>query len=96
MDLEISSALIIPIEMQKKYLERRSTDVGTLYDALVHGTWQDFSRIGHQIKGNASSFGYPELEAIGCELEAAGLGKDEGRAETSLAAFRGWVDASLL
>lgn len=59
----------LPIEMYKKYIERRKADVTQLQEAVSSGSVEVFKRIGHQIRGNASSFGFEDLAQIGTEME---------------------------
>ena len=39
----------------------------------------DFAKvetIGHQLKGNAATFGFPDLALVGIDLEKAGINQD--------------------
>lgn len=59
----------LPIEMYKKYIERRKADVTQLQEAVSSGSVEVFKRIGHQIRGNAASFGFEDLADIGSRME---------------------------
>jgi HPt (histidine-containing phosphotransfer) domain-containing protein len=89
----MSFALTIPKEMREKYLERRARDVDLLGEALAKGELGEFRRIGHQLKGNAPTFGFQLLADIGREMEAAGERGDAQAARNSLQAFRDWLIA---
>jgi HPt (histidine-containing phosphotransfer) domain-containing protein len=54
-----------------RYLEHREADVATLRDALAQEDYEAVARIGHNLRGNGVSFGFPELRAIGERIEAA-------------------------
>lgn len=70
------SGIDIPDEMKAKYIERRKQDYATCVDALVKNDFETFLRIGHQLKGNAASFGYDDLGIIAAELEKAAKTQD--------------------
>jgi HPt (histidine-containing phosphotransfer) domain-containing protein len=60
----------LPPSMYVNYLARRKADHARLTAAM--GSPQgidDFKTVGHQIKGNASSFGFNELVSIGEAME---------------------------
>lgn len=65
----------LPNEMIDLYVHRRHEDVRILRASLDSGCIDEVNRIGHQIAGNARSFGFPELERIGEKLES--LTKEE-------------------
>lgn len=60
----------LPPEMIVAYRERRKEDLRVLEKALEEKNIEPFHRIGHQWSGNARSYGFPELETIGLEMEA--------------------------
>lgn len=59
----------IPFEMQQIYWLRRKTDLENLKHALDAKTPELFQKIGHQLKGNAISFGFVELSELGQRME---------------------------
>jgi HPt (histidine-containing phosphotransfer) domain-containing protein len=83
--------LVIPEEARLRYLERRQKDIETLAAALPLRGFDEFKRIGHQLKGNAASFGYNDLEKIAVRLEAAGESRDAQEAAHQLDSFRTWL-----
>lgn len=86
MDAEIS----IPAEIREKYLVRRKNDIETLKASHASRSLEDFKRIGHQLKGNAASFGYMELEKIAIAMENAALKGDAFEAGKQLELFEKW------
>lgn len=82
--------MVVPKELREKYLQRRESDIAVLHDALVTHTFDEFKRIGHQLKGNAASFGYNELESIAIRLEKAGEKSDHAEASALLQLFEKW------
>ncbi|MGE0526555.1 MAG: Hpt domain-containing protein [Bdellovibrionales bacterium] len=88
MDTEI----VIPEEARQRYLERRQKDIETLRAALSVHMFEEFKRIGHQIKGNAASFGYGDLEKVAVQLEQAGERQDTQEAARQLDLFQKWLE----
>lgn len=83
--------LIIPEEARIKYIERRKKDIDSLKSALELNTYEEFKRVGHQLKGNAASFGYMELEKVAIQMEQAGEKRDHLEATRQLEAFEQWL-----
>lgn len=65
----MTTKIIIPEDVRKKYLERRKKDLADCRHALSKFDFKCFSVIGHQIKGNAITFGFNELAPIALEME---------------------------
>ncbi len=84
--------MIIPEEARLKYIERRKKDIESLRAALSQRTFDEFKRVGHQLKGNAASFGYMELEKVAIQLEAAGDKQDLHEASRQLGLFEQWFN----
>lgn len=82
--------LIIPQEARLKYIERRKKDIESLKAALEVRNYEEFKRIGHQLKGNAVSFGYADLEKIAIQMEQAGDKRDHLETSRQLEAFEQW------
>lgn len=63
--------LEIPHEAILKYMERRQVDIQKCREALKDKDLSVIETIGHQLKGNGITFGFPEISAIGEALESA-------------------------
>lgn len=87
----MDAEMIIPEEARLKYIERRRKDVESLRTALASNTFDEFKRIGHQLKGNAVSFGYADLEKVAIQMEAAGEKQDHLEASRQLEQFEQWL-----
>lgn len=61
----------IPHEAVVKYMERRKTDVEKCRIALQSGELSVLETVGHQLKGNGITFGFPEISTIGEAMEIA-------------------------
>lgn len=66
----------LPIELKKKYLDRRREDIKLLRHTLDQGDFSHALRVGHQVKGNAVTFEVPKLAPIGNEMETAAKRRD--------------------
>ena len=81
------SNIDIPEEARQKYIERRKTDLENCKKALQQKDFDAIARVGHQVKGNASTFGYEELGSIAIEMEKSALSKDAGKLDSVLTKF---------
>ena len=86
----MSDEITIPVEVRQRYIERRQKDIEVLRTALSSRALDEFARIGHQLKGNAASFGYSDLEKIAIQLEQAGIKRDTIEASRILQMFEDW------
>ncbi len=77
----------LPKEMRMEYLQRREKDLQDLTVALANLDWTVLRTIGHQLKGNGESYGFPSLGAIGKDLEEAAKQTARKRAEDILNKF---------
>ena len=82
----------IPQEIRDRYIERRQSDIQLLRTAIRTQALEEFERIGHQLKGNASSFGYSDLEKVAIKMELAGENRDMAEASVQLALFEKWYE----
>jgi HPt (histidine-containing phosphotransfer) domain-containing protein len=68
--------MLVPEKLKIKYLNHRLEDVKRLRFELEMGDYAFAMKIGHQIKGNAVTFGIPQMAGVGVELEKAAQKKD--------------------
>jgi HPt (histidine-containing phosphotransfer) domain-containing protein len=88
----MTDEIIIPDDLRQRYLQRRLQDVAALSEAVKICNFDLFKQVGHQIKGNALTFGYKELEKIAENLEQAGDAKDKIQSLRTLEALKLWLD----
>ncbi len=81
----------LPMELYMRYFERRVADAAKLNTALDQNSIEEFQTIGHQIKGNASSFGFDDLAVIGREMESLSLDQLSHRGRELLNQFEKWI-----
>lgn len=61
----------LPYEAISKYIDRRRGDILNCRQALEIGDLSVIQAVGHQLKGNGITFGFPEISHIGEALETA-------------------------
>ncbi|MBC7419692.1 MAG: Hpt domain-containing protein [Bdellovibrio sp.] len=81
----------IPEEAIIKYVERRKQDLADCRAAISKLDFKVLERVGHQIKGNASTFGFDELSKIAIEMENQALKKDVEKLKTALSRFESYL-----
>ena len=85
------SGIDIPEEMKVKYIERRKQDYEACLKALETNDFETFLRIGHQLKGNAASFGYDDLGLIAAALENAAKAQDLSLIKNLVSQFQSFL-----
>ena len=61
----------ISIDQKKKYLNRRIEEIETLKRCIQISDFDLAGNIGHKLKGNGVTFGFPEISVIGNRIEQA-------------------------
>lgn len=74
----------IPDEVRLKYFERRMTDVKKCTEAITSKDFKFLQKVGHDLKGNALTFGFEPLAAIGESLENAAIEQNIDSARESV------------
>ncbi|HEX7675646.1 MAG TPA: Hpt domain-containing protein [Bdellovibrio sp.] len=91
----MASGLSVPKESQIRYLSRRQEEIAKVLAELEQGDFELAKKVGHQMKGNASTFNFPELESLGKKLDAAALDKDLEAARSSVNEISAMVEKLL-
>jgi len=81
----------LPLELRERYLIRREKDVVDCDVALVEKNSAVLERVGHQLKGNAATYGYPELGAIGADMENAAKNNNWAEMELQTEKFKQFI-----
>lgn len=71
-------------EMKFLYLKRRTAELLECQLALKSRNFSYLEKVGHQVKGNAVSFGFEKFLPIAVALEGAAQSKDTRRLESIL------------
>lgn len=67
----------VPVELKIKYLSRRIEDIEKLKLSLEKGDFTLALKLGHQVKGNADTFEFPQMANLGKEIEKAAKAQDK-------------------
>ncbi len=67
----------VPVELKRKYLERRIQDIDHLISSLESDDFGPAIKLGHQVKGNAVTFDFPQMAPLGIEIENAAKNQDK-------------------
>ena len=82
----------LPKQMREDYVVRRKADFETLSQTLANDSVEEFKRIGHQLAGNAESYGFPDLGQIGVKMESLNSTTLKTQGPDLVAAFKKWMD----
>jgi HPt (histidine-containing phosphotransfer) domain-containing protein len=82
----------IPDEARLKYIERRKKDIETCKTAILNQDYKVLETLGHQIKGNAASYGFDNLAPIAANLEETAKEKDLDKINVVLDSFEAAVE----
>lgn len=61
----------VPVELKKNYLQRRIKDIQQSQHTLNSGDYNLALKLGHQVKGNAETFEFPQIAPLGTAIEQA-------------------------
>jgi HPt (histidine-containing phosphotransfer) domain-containing protein len=85
--------LRISAERIRVYVERRREELARCQAGLRSGDYDWAELMGHRLRGNAATFGFPELGEIGERIERAARDRDRAGLEREVARFSDWVAA---
>ena len=85
----------VPVQLRHRYFERRQHDLAECLRSLEQGEYPVIEKVGHQLKGNAASYGYPELSEIGKKMEHEALMQDRQQLYNTLGEFADWIEKRL-
>jgi HPt (histidine-containing phosphotransfer) domain-containing protein len=77
-----------------RFIAHRADDVSAIQVALERGDYGTVARLGHNMRGNGHSYGFPDIAAIGERMEAAARAQDVAGMREQLAALEDWVSRS--
>jgi HPt (histidine-containing phosphotransfer) domain-containing protein len=82
---------IIDMEARRRYTSRRFADLVRCRECLERRDFETIQTIGHNLKGNGSSFGFPELSALGEKIESSARELNDGETELLVDRLEEWV-----
>lgn len=81
------------LELQPRYLANRRRDLLALQQALAAGDFETIRSIGHNCKGTAKGYGFPEISVASAAVEQAARSRDPESLETAIGEFERLVHA---
>jgi HPt (histidine-containing phosphotransfer) domain-containing protein len=86
-----STRVRVAAQLLPKFIGHRERDVSTIRLALEHGDFETISRIGHNMRGNGVSYGFPEIGTLGERLEKAANTTDVQAVREQVTLLEAWV-----
>lgn len=83
---------LIDREARFRYVERRRKDLINCRESLEHKDFSLLETVGHNLKGNGISFGFPELSALGETLEKSAKQSNFANCQESLNRLETWIE----
>ena len=81
----------LPRHILGRYIEHRRRDLKECLSSLKRHQYEKIEKVGHQLKGNGTTFGHPELSSIGEKLEESARDQNMEMLGKSLEEFSDWV-----
>jgi HPt (histidine-containing phosphotransfer) domain-containing protein len=81
----------LPPELYQNYHKRRKADLERLRKAAQDNDVEPFNTLGHQLKGNAPTYGYDDLAELGKQMEALSVGELGTKGPQILQAMELWI-----
>ena len=91
MDNRYLSLDLIDSEALQRYKSRRHADLVRCRECLKNRDYETIQNIGHNLKGNGSSFGFPELSSLGEKIEISARELNEGQIALLVDRLEEWV-----
>ncbi len=89
----MNSPLHLPTDdLKLQYVNRRREELGVYMQALKTQDFESIAHIGHRMRGNGISFGFPELSELGEKMEEAAKAKELMTLRSLSIDFTNWVD----
>jgi HPt (histidine-containing phosphotransfer) domain-containing protein len=79
------------LELQQRYIGHRERDVATIIAAMKRDDFELIATLGHNMRGTGTSYGYPEIGAIGEQLEAAATQRNVVLLGDQLESLDAWI-----
>jgi len=82
----------IPEALIQNYLKRRIEEIHLLEKALSEEDYSVIFRVGHQLKGNGTMFGFPGISELGSKIEKGSLIRNRNDLSTMIGEYRELLD----
>lgn len=80
-------------ELRNQYIQRRHEELGTYMQSLKSRDFEMMGHIGHRMRGNGISFGFPELSVLGEKIEMAAKKQEISELRFLSIEFTNWIDS---
>jgi len=80
--------------LEAKFIAHRENDVAIILGSLEEDDFETVARVGHNLRGNGPSYGFPELAVVGEALERAAQARDVDRVRAAAAQVEAWTVAA--
>jgi HPt (histidine-containing phosphotransfer) domain-containing protein len=87
-----ATALELIAAARPRYLCNRRADVAALLLAHEQRDLETLRTLSHRMKGTGASYGFPDVSAIGAQIEAAGRASNLEAAELAIQRLRSFLD----
>lgn len=85
------TSMELPPELYQNYHKRRKADLERLRQAAQNNDVEPFNTLGHQLKGNAPTYGYDDLAELGKKMEALSVEELPTKGRELLDAMESWI-----
>ncbi|MEZ0391990.1 MAG: Hpt domain-containing protein [Pseudobdellovibrionaceae bacterium] len=82
-------------EAKERYTSRRQMDLLRCRECMKRNDLSEIETIGHNLKGNGISFGFPELSRLGEEMENSAKNSDHSQVQKLIDRFEEWLSEHL-
>lgn len=82
---------LIDLESLQRYKSRRHADLVRCRECLKKRDYETIQNIGHNLKGNGASFGFPELSQLGEKMECSAKELNESQIALLVDRLEEWV-----
>ena len=79
-------------ELKQQYIERRSSELTVYMQSLKSQDFETIAFLGHRMRGNGISFGFPEISILGEKMETAAKNKEVSTLRNLSVEFMNWID----
>lgn len=87
-----SYLLEIRPETRKRYISRREIEIQKILESLEHDDFTTALKFGHQVKGNAKTFNFPDLEELAKLIEDSAMASDREATWQQLIKFKSQLE----
>ncbi len=72
------------VALLPKFMAHRERDIAAVREAIIRLDFAAIATVGHNLRGNAASYGFPQMSVLGASLEAAANGRNLRRVDEVL------------